>query len=348
MQHFQLGQWLRERYRNFLPTQYSEKDIYVRSTDVDRTLMSAEANLAGLFPPQGNQIWNENLAWQPIPIHTTSEKNDNILAMKMPCDKYDFLLNKLLKSEKFVDIQKMNHNLYAYISLYSGTTITNLESLEYVYNTLTIESIYNLTLPNWTYSVFPNKMKPWAEFSFAVSCYTKDLARLKTGPLFNDILNHFANSTHHKSRKFFMYSGHDTTIANILNTLDAFEYHSPPYAATILFELRTLNGSYFVNILYKNTTIPQKIILKQCPFYCPLEKFVKLLEPIRLSPDQWKTECEMKFLGIIPFVTLQNTVFISCTVLLFLLLGSICISIICTKIRSDTKQDYLRLPNEDI
>lgn len=70
--HFKLGQLNRERYEGFLSESYDPDEIYVRSSDVDRTLMSAQCHLAGLYPPtnQTNQTWNPDLIWQPIPVHT--------------------------------------------------------------------------------------------------------------------------------------------------------------------------------------------------------------------------------------------------------------------------------------
>nr|CAH7728383.1 unnamed protein product [Callosobruchus chinensis] len=109
-QHKELGKWLRQRYQTFLPEKYSEKDIYVRSTDVDRTLMSAEANLAGLFPPHAGQIWDKTLNWQPIPVHTKPEREDALLAAKKHCPKYEMLLKKLLASDYF------RYDLFFYVS----------------------------------------------------------------------------------------------------------------------------------------------------------------------------------------------------------------------------------------
>uniref|UniRef100_A0A3P9NM32 Lysosomal acid phosphatase n=1 Tax=Poecilia reticulata TaxID=8081 RepID=A0A3P9NM32_POERE len=71
-QQYELGQYLRTRYKDFLNESYIRHEILVRSTDVDRTLMSAEANLAGLYPPKGQQIFQPSLKWQPIPVHTVS------------------------------------------------------------------------------------------------------------------------------------------------------------------------------------------------------------------------------------------------------------------------------------
>ena len=65
---FNLGTFLRSRYNHLIGDKYDENDIYVRASDVDRTMMSAMSNLAGLYPPKGDQIWNLNLLWQPIPV----------------------------------------------------------------------------------------------------------------------------------------------------------------------------------------------------------------------------------------------------------------------------------------
>uniref|UniRef100_A0A6I8NAK4 Lysosomal acid phosphatase n=1 Tax=Ornithorhynchus anatinus TaxID=9258 RepID=A0A6I8NAK4_ORNAN len=76
LQHWELGWALRQRYGDFLGASYHRQEVYVRSTDFDRTLMSAEVNLAGLFPPGGSQLFNPNITWQPIPVHTVPEAQD--------------------------------------------------------------------------------------------------------------------------------------------------------------------------------------------------------------------------------------------------------------------------------
>lgn len=79
MQMYKYGQYLRKRYDGVIDDEYSPKDIHIVSSDNDRCLMSAQALLAGLYPPAGIQIWHRSLNWQPIPVHTTPRELDKVL-----------------------------------------------------------------------------------------------------------------------------------------------------------------------------------------------------------------------------------------------------------------------------
>ncbi|XP_059502334.1 lysosomal acid phosphatase-like [Stegostoma tigrinum] len=87
-QQYELGQFLRERYKDFLNSSYDRQEIYIRSTDIDRTLMSAEADLAGLYPPHGQQVFLTNLNWQPIPVHTVPTTDDRLQNETKNCWEY--------------------------------------------------------------------------------------------------------------------------------------------------------------------------------------------------------------------------------------------------------------------
>ncbi|XP_056681600.1 testicular acid phosphatase isoform X7 [Monodelphis domestica] len=70
-QQLELGSFLRARYGHFLSPRYRREELYVRSTDYDRTLQSAQANLAGLFP--GSPL---SPGWMPVPVHTVPAAQD--------------------------------------------------------------------------------------------------------------------------------------------------------------------------------------------------------------------------------------------------------------------------------
>ena len=74
-------------------------------------------------------------------------------------------------------------DLYRYTSEHSGRNIHDAETLEYLYDSLFIEELNNLTLPNWTKTVYPDKMMPVAAYSFTIPAKTKLLQRLKMGKL---------------------------------------------------------------------------------------------------------------------------------------------------------------------
>ena len=76
---------LRHRYNDLLGETYMPDAIYARSTDYKRTKMCLQLVLAALYPPKGQQVWNDQLPWQPIPTeYATSFKDWTMIPEECP------------------------------------------------------------------------------------------------------------------------------------------------------------------------------------------------------------------------------------------------------------------------
>ncbi|XP_017874714.1 PREDICTED: prostatic acid phosphatase [Drosophila arizonae] len=296
LQHYQLGKWLRSRYSSLLDTKFDNEQIFVQSTDVDRTLMSAESNLAGLYEPVGDDVWNAQIKWQPIPVHTIPEKEDAMLAAKAPCPAFDYYLETFKNSDQFQSLLARYKKLFYYLSSNSGRVVKSFIDAQYLNNTLFIETLYNKTLPVWAQKVYGSPELTYASnFAFSINTHTRQLARLTAGPLLKDVLSRLETKYKRQlkpDRNVFIYSAHDTTVANLLNTLKLFQLHSPPYTACILFELRVDdNDAPFVSVFYKNTTAePLPLDIPGCGVSCPLVKMFQLYDDV--LPENWADECK--------------------------------------------------------
>jgi hypothetical protein len=65
------------------------------------------------------------------------------------------------------------------------------------------------------------------------------------------------------TKKFVLYSGHDSTMTALLSALDAFDGQRPAYAARVLFELwraKEPTIGYLVRVLYNGCAIQSSII----------------------------------------------------------------------------------------
>lgn len=101
--------------------------------------------------------------------------------MRKPCPRYDREYDELYKSKKLKIIDKENAELYDYLSKNTGNNITSVLKVEWLYNTLEIEEFNNLTLPEWTKSVYPEKLKPIAAQAVALFTDNIFMKRMKGG-----------------------------------------------------------------------------------------------------------------------------------------------------------------------
>lgn len=73
-----VGKYLRKNYDGFLSRLYLPDEIVIRTTDYDRTKMTALTAMAGLYPPEPEQRWNPTLNWQPVPYNTPPRDEDDV------------------------------------------------------------------------------------------------------------------------------------------------------------------------------------------------------------------------------------------------------------------------------
>ncbi|XP_028340485.1 lysosomal acid phosphatase isoform X4 [Physeter macrocephalus] len=176
LQHWELGQALRQRYHDFLNTSYHRQEVYVRSTDFDRTLMSAEANLAGLFPPDGMQRFNPNISWQPIPIHTVPIAEDRLLKFPLgPCPRFEQLQNETRRTPEYQNESIQNAQFLDMVANETGLTDLTLETVWNVYDTLFCEHDTTLVALQMALDVYNGKQAPYA------SCHIFELYQEDTG-----------------------------------------------------------------------------------------------------------------------------------------------------------------------
>ncbi|CCD68012.1 intestinal acid PHOsphatase [Caenorhabditis elegans] len=263
-QHMQLGQKLRARYVNgqpykFLNTRYNQQEIFVRSTDKNRTLLSAFSNMVGMYGNTAQENasiagvdYPDVVGWPvgfvPIPIHTIPDAEDHLLSVDNYCPLQDTIWNLA----KTTDTVSNYFNSSAVTSLmgnltnYCGEEI-NPDNLWILYNALKIEKQYypaqfkqftpwytdslfeQIDIVNSQVQDFQNGLGLEGKMVNGIDI-GKILRKIRGGTLVNDIYNHMNRKTQCSSNngkectytnrlKFFAYSAHDTTLYALFSLL---------------------------------------------------------------------------------------------------------------------------------
>lgn len=174
-------------------------------------------------------------------------------------------------------------------------------------------------LPDWAErAVAPNGIvERIAESHFKLKTATPELARLKVGFLLKEMMEHFTQKifgTLEPDRSLWLYSAHDETIANVLNSLGLFkvgnlnsklpieskiilfptQQHNPPLASSLHLELYKPNeNEHYMQIFYRksNEEHPEPLKLPGCGDRFTMDQFYDLYE--HLIPGEFENECKL-------------------------------------------------------
>jgi lysosomal acid phosphatase len=285
-EEYELGKQLRQKYvdqYHLLPPNYETETMYVRSTDYDRTLMSAESLLMGLYPLgagpflSGTKQFALPSAYQPIPIHTVAKNRDTIFVPSIDQEKQEALLEKYVFSNP--EWKKKNAQLQSKYPAWSeatGIKIKTLRQLSSLGGTLSIHQSHHVPLPIKLSSTDVNDIITMGKWVIAAKYRPKEIGRENGRPLLIVVTDYLQQAIRGVGQlKYVLLSGHDTTILSIMSAMRTPLSLPPPYAADLNFSLYQRSPKEYVVRVSLNG---QPIILPGCKtLNCPWEQFKKMI-----------------------------------------------------------------------
>ncbi|KAI6215208.1 hypothetical protein M3Y94_00358200 [Aphelenchoides besseyi] len=299
-QQYALGQLIRARYDGFLSKHYSPFEVYIRSSDFNRTLTSAQANLAGMFPPDKNEQFVEGLNWRPIPVHTMPKHEDKELYDKAACPHADSEEDIVYNSDEIRKVEDDSRELLTFLgskSGYTNNTPMRLREMWKLFDPLWAEFCHSEDhrLPSWVNETIRKQIFELYHFSSSHLYGSPLLKRLRAGPLFGEIINRIKSYSIGRvdpREKLYVYSAHDTAIAAVLAGFDVTPTLFPEYATAVFVELHNTTDGYIVQVFYKNDTNSNDIYeleLPQCSSPCTVDELIHV--SLDVLPTNWSEEC---------------------------------------------------------
>lgn len=99
-----------------------------------------ECTIAGLFPPiSKEEIWNLNLNWQPVPIHTKQLDDDYLLNSFVKCARFGQLFERRLNDPEVTYLMEKHRPLIDFMAQNSGMPLRRVDDVWKLYGGLVIE-----------------------------------------------------------------------------------------------------------------------------------------------------------------------------------------------------------------
>lgn len=266
-QHRQLGMFMHDRYAELIQSVTNDKDVFVQSTDFQRTIDSAAAFLLG-FHSKPSHL-------KKLPIHVSKDIN-----LHMPPPR---LVNNYPKCKKLGAIWKRelanqprnDQDVQTFHRLATILDIGNYNiRMTDLYDLIWCRMCHNNTLPCGA-SGCPNT-KLWLEgarsaYRAFTHLYPITLSIVKVqGYLANTVIGAMEHAVHVMNTgsyvKMTLSFAHDSVLAPVLHSLGAAQSVWLPYASRVVIEFWQVKNipvdgdtPYYVRLLYNGVSISHQV-----------------------------------------------------------------------------------------
>ena len=284
-QAYELGARARGEYvqrYHLLSPDYKSGTVFVRSSDIDRTLMTAQSFLMGLYPNGTGPVFDGKPALpgsaQPIPIHTVASHEETLLYPDGPLYKYDKLRARYVAStpqwrQKNAALQPN----FARWSEATGITITDIYQLKPLGDTLFVRQLYNVPPPQGLSAQDVQEIIDAGRWAFIAGFQPEAVGRATGSALLKQVAGFMQDVSREKTDlKYVLFSAHDSTLMSEMSALGAPLAETPHYASRLNFAMFSAGQeSFIVKVTYND----RPVAVKGCgPDACTLSQFLALLK----------------------------------------------------------------------
>jgi len=286
-QHFVLGGYLRQLYIegattkiDGIDTVFNEDQTIVRSTDFERTLISAQSLLLGLYPPVNQTIQTSNgdvfsspFDIQLVPIHTVRSEDDALLRGFDSCLKIEQNLNTFISSNTYKSRQaEESVFLKSVEDATSWAETIEVQNSQQVWDYLNVRRLYS-SLPNIIsdndFERLTTIVNWWENEKYSHDIVGDAGAGMLVSQI-SDTMDDNLNLIN--SEKLFLYFGHFPTLKSLVSLLDLDRgrdsslFGIPDYASFISVNLWLDGSSGYVSVDYRNgdDALVQNIKVAKC------------------------------------------------------------------------------------
>ncbi|KAF5903090.1 lysophosphatidic acid phosphatase type 6, partial [Clarias magur] len=247
-QLYDLGLRLRKRYiqdTSFLSSCFSNKEVYIRSTNIVRTIESARCLVAGLFQQQQTET---------VPIFTEEAEKEIFYPNYHGCK-----LLRLLSGSRWAESSTLPDIASDLQRIQSVLGVKPQQRVDFILirDDMVARETHRLPSPaalhSWKSKVEQRAVDMiWHIYEPS----NRENLQLCVGPVLHTLLTNMETKVQGNAsdsgRKLFLYSVHDTTLMPCLMALGVFDMRWPPYAADLTLELyqHQQNKQHYVKVSY--------------------------------------------------------------------------------------------------
>ncbi|PCH44871.1 phosphoglycerate mutase-like protein [Wolfiporia cocos MD-104 SS10] len=320
---YDFGHALRQLYidrLSFLPDiAKSNNEIYLRSTNVPRTVESLQQVTHGLYPET-----KSGAGFVPV-VRIRNGKDENLFGNTLVCKRLEALQLGFAKAAA-AEWNETLASLDVKLSKYIGGNPVRLDGkprASGILDTIRAADAHGVNVPKEFREPGVMDLIEKAVVHEWFADKTEEVRRLGMGPLLSDLARKMQAKIEGSMQdplKILIHSTHDTSLAALCSTLDVFDNRWPAFSSAVTFELfRRHNQSrmqptvwqnvlapfrrqrsdtsseFYVRLRYQNRNLPLPACapegkhLPGSPEFCTFAAFRERVQ--ELTPLDWEAEC---------------------------------------------------------